>query len=287
MKRLVCFALTVLFSAFIFAERPIVQDIQTQAGKESKINVSWSLPKNPDKPITKYLIYRSSQQINSYLMLEDLTPIAEVSPLSTGYTDSVSDFKDYFYAVIAVTDKPYDFVLLSFNSTVNGTHVAIKTDAKEPERYEIEKLYPEGSLRETPLPYIDIIDSIVKPDIISDATVEKTSSLVDSSKKKKTLLSQYIFEEDLISPDSGDDYFLFEILKNSFVQKKYNEAISQLNKLIGTNISESTRNRAYFYLGESEYLLGHYENAVKIFVKIEHCYPVLAKKWLDSSLDRI
>ena len=41
--------------------------------------------------------------------------MAEVKAEFTGYTDTVSDFKDYFYAVIAVTDKPYDLVLLSFN----------------------------------------------------------------------------------------------------------------------------------------------------------------------------
>ena len=108
-----------------------------------------------------------------------------------------------------------------------------------------------------------------------------------SSKQKKPLLKQHIFEEDLISPDSGDDYFLFEILKTTFVKKKYKEAIVQLNKLAGTNINDATRNRAYFYIGEAEYLLGNYENAVKIFVKIQDTYPVLAKKWLDSALDRI
>lgn len=287
MKKSVCFLLGVFITFSIFAQRPIVQDIQAQAGRGAKINISWTLPKNPDKPITNFLIYRNTQQINSYQMLQELTPIAQVTPEATGYTDTVSDFNDYFYAVIAVTDKPYDLILLSFNATVTGTHVAIKTDNREPERLELEKLYPEGTLRETPLPYVDLIDGIVKPEIISDETVNQTNSLITAAKKKKPLLKQYIFEEDLISPDAGDDFLLFEILKTTFVQKKYNEAISQLNKLVGTNIGESTRNRAYFYIGESEYLLGHYENAVRIFVKLESVYPILAKKWLESALDRI
>lgn len=287
MKKLVCILFCVLLTFSLFAERPIVQNIQAQPGKSTKINISWTLPKNPDKPISSFLVYRSTQQINSYNMIKELSPIAKISSEATGYTDSVPDFKDYFYAVIAVTEKPYDLVLLSFNSTVTGTHVAIRTEASEPDRIELEKLYPDGTLRETPLPYIDIIDTLNKSETISDETVDYTNSLITKTKKKTPLLKQYIFEEDLISPDSGDDYFLFEILKTTFVKKKYNEAITQLNKLLGTNISESTRNRAYFYLGESEYLLGHYENAVRIFVQIENAYPILVKKWLDSALDRI
>lgn len=287
MKKSVCFLLAFLFTALIFAQRPIVQDIQAQPGKGTKINISWSLPKSPDKDITQLQVYRSLKQINSYNVIEGLIPIATLSPEATGYTDSVPDFKDYFYAVVAVTDKPYDLILLSFNATVTGTHIAIKTDSKEPEKIEIEKIYLDGTLRETPLPYVDIIDGIKKEEIISSETLNQTNALITKNKTKKPLLKAYIFEEDLISPDSGDDYLLFEILKTTFVQKKYNEAIIQLKKLVGTNISETTRNRAYFYLGESEYLLGHYENAIRIFVQIERAYPILTKKWLDSSLDRI
>lgn len=97
----------------------------------------------------------------------------------------------------------------------------------------------------------------------------------------------YIFEEDLISPDGGDDYLLFEILKTTFVQKKYHQAITQIKRLTGTNISNSTRDRAYFYMGEANYFLGNYDEAVKCFVKVQQAYPNLTKKWVDSALDRI
>ena len=97
----------------------------------------------------------------------------------------------------------------------------------------------------------------------------------------------YIFEEDLVSPDGGDEYLLFEILKASFVTKKYKETIEKLNQLIGTNISEETRNRAYFYLGESQYFCRNYEDAVRSFVKVQAAFPTVSKKWLEDSLDRI
>jgi len=287
MKKIVCLLSAILFTTLVFAQKPLIQDIQARAGKGTKINISWTLPVNSDKQITKFIIYRDIQQITTFNQINNLTPIAEISPEATGYTDTVKDYKDYFYAVVAYTDRPYDLILLSFNSTVTGTHVAMKTEEKIVPLKNEEKLYPEGTLRETPLPYVDLVEGFNKVSDFSEETMNHTNTLITSEPEKEKLLKPYIFEEDLISPDAGDDYFLFEILKTTFVQKKYNEAITQLNKLLGTNVSESTRNRAIFYLGESEYLLGHYDNAVRLFVKVQTVFPVVSKKWLDSALINI
>lgn len=287
MKKIVCLLFSIFFTSLIFAQKPIVQDIQAVAGKSTRINISWTLPVNPDKPITRFLIYRDIQQITTFNQINNLTPIAELPAEATGYTDTVKDYKDYFYAVIAYTDRAYDLILLSFNSTVTGAHIALKADEKITPLKQEEKFYPEGTLRETPLPYVDLVEGFNKVSNFSEETMNYTNSLITSEPEKDKLLKPYIFEEDLISPDAGDDYFLFEILKTTFVQRKYNEAINQLNKLLGTNVSESTRNRALFYLGESEYLLGHYDEAVRLFVKVQNIYPVISKKWLDSSLTNI
>ena len=122
---------------------------------------------------------------------------------------------------------------------------------------------------------------------VSEEAAFAAQTLTNKTKKREPVLKPYIFEEDLISPDGGDDYLLFEILKQYFVHKNYDEAIVQLNKLAGTNIKDSTRSRVYFYIGECEYLTGEYEKAVKSFVKVQDIYPTLARKWINSSLDRI
>lgn len=279
------------FSFILFAEKPIVRDIQTEAGKGNKINIYWTLPENPEKEISSFLIYRDTRQIASFSQIKNLEPIAQISSNFSGYTDSVKDFIDYFYCVLAITKdstSPYDLILLSFNSTVKGAHIAVNSQQKEPQKKETEKLYYEGTLRETPLPYIDIVENSIQPTpTVSEEAAFAAQTLTNKSKKKEPILKPYIFEEDLISPDGGDDYLLFEILKQYFVQKNYEEAIVQLNKLAGTNIKETTRNRIYFYIGECEYLTGEYENAVKSFVKVQDAYPILSRKWINSSLDRI
>ncbi len=279
------------FSSILFAEKPIVRDIQTEAGKGNKINIFWTLPENPEKEISSFFIYRDTRQIASYAQIKNISPIAQIDSNFSGYTDLVKDYNDYFYCVLAVTKDssvPYDLILLSFNSTVKGVHISMNTQQKEPQKQEKEKLYYEGTLRETPLPFIDIVENSLQPEpTVSEEAAFAAQTLTNKNKKREPVLKPYIFEEDLISPDGGDDYLLFEILKQYFVHKNYDEAIVQLNKLAGTNIKDSTRSRVYFYIGECEYLTGEYEKAVKSFVKVQDIYPTLARKWINSSLDRI
>ena len=279
------------FSFILFAEKPIVRDIQAEAGKGNKINIFWTLPENPEKEISSFFIYRDTRQIASYAQIKNISPIAQIDSNFSGYTDLVKDYNDYFYCVLAVTrdsSVPYDLILLSFNSTVKGVHISMNTQQKEPQKQEKEKLYYEGTLRETPLPFIDIVENSLQPEpTVSEEAAFAAQTLTNKNKKREPVLKPYIFEEDLISPDGGDDYLLFEILKQYFVHKNYDEAIVQLNKLAGTNIKDSTRSRVYFYIGECEYLTGEYEKAVKSFVKVQDIYPTLARKWINSSLDRI
>lgn len=279
------------FSSILFAEKPIVRDIQAEAGKGNKINIFWTLPENPEKEISSFFIYRDTRQIASYAQIKNISPIAQIDSNFSGYTDLVKDYNDYFYCVLAVTKDssvPYDLILLSFNSTVKGVHISMNTQQKEPQKQEKEKLYYEGTLRETPLPFIDIVENSLQPEpTVSEEAAFAAQTLTNKTKKREPVLKPYIFEEDLISPDGGDDYLLFEILKQYFVHKNYDEAIVQLNKLAGTNIKDSTRSRVYFYIGECEYLTGEYEKAVKSFVKVQDVYPTLARKWINSSLDRI
>lgn len=279
------------FSFILFAEKPIVRDIQAEAGKGNKINIFWTLPENPEKEISSFFIYRDTRQIASYAQIKNISPIAQIDSNFSGYTDLVKDYNDYFYCVLAVTKDssvPYDLILLSFNSTVKGVHISMNTQQKEPQKQEKEKLYYEGTLRETPLPFIDIVENSLQPEpIVSEEAAFAAQTLTNKTKKREPVLKPYIFEEDLISPDGGDDYLLFEILKQYFVHKNYDEAIVQLNKLAGTNIKDSTRSRVYFYIGECEYLTGEYEKAVKSFVKVQDIYPTLTRKWINSSLDRI
>ncbi len=291
MKKLICPLILILCAAHLFADRPLVRDIQARAGSGKKVRITWQLPENPEPALYNLLLYRTTEQISSYGQLRGLEPVATLTPDRAGYTDQLEDLRDYYYTVISETSAgPYDLVLLSFNSTITSVHLITKKVVEQPEeKAEYETMYPDGTLRKTPLPYLDIIEGVGSEPLISDKTASKVTSLTSGNSKATpaTILTPYIFEEDLVSPDGGDAYLLFEILKTSFVTKKYKETIDKLNHLIGTNISIETRNRACFYLGEAQYFNHNYEDSVKSFVKVQSAFPNLSQKWLEAALDRI
>ncbi|MBP5602730.1 MAG: tetratricopeptide repeat protein [Treponema sp.] len=287
------FLIVLIFTAAVIGlsaqNKPIVQDIQATYAKGTKINIYWTLPQNPEPAIKKLLVYRDTRPISSYNQLSTAYFVAELPAETCGYTDSVSDYNEYYYAVIAFTDHPYDLILVSMNSTVEGVHlIAPEPKDIEPKKKQEEKLYTDGTLRETPLPFINYVEGQGEQEVISDDAVKvATQFSAYSTGSGKTRVSPYFFEEDLVSPDSGDDFLLFEVLKTTFVQEKYEEAINLLNKLNGTNISESVRNRVYFYIAEAYFFTGDFEEAAKAFVKVAHVYPLQTKIWINYTLDRI
>lgn len=285
------FAVFFLFSSFgLFAfDRPMVSGIKASAAKGSKINILWNLPENTEKPVTKLMVYRSNKPVTSFEDLSTCTYVATLSGNTTGFTDTVKDLNDYFYAVIAVTDKPYDLVMPSLNATVSGVRLeGKKQEAEVKKEIPEEKTYPKGTLRETPLPFLDLVEGMDETENkISPEARQKASVLGIKTITKAEKLAPYFFEQDMISPERGDAYLLFDILSRYFAPRKYKDAVTQLTKLTSRNIEEDVENRALFYLGEALYYTGDYENAVRTFVKIQDVFPVQSQKWLEASLDRL
>ena len=208
-------AILFVFSFCINAQnKPIVTDIQALASKGTRINVYWTLPQNPEPAITKLLIYRDTRPISSYNQLSGAYFLAELPPESCGYTDTVSDYNDYFYAVIAFTDRPFDLILVSMNSTVEGVHlIAPQPKDIEPKKKEEEKLYTDGAMRETPLPFLNYVEGQGEA-LISDEVAQQASQFSGySTKTGLTPVSPYFFEEDL---------------KKNILQQVYNNFVNSL-----------------------------------------------------------
>lgn len=291
-KRIIfAFGVVSLISSFLFAkERPIVSDINAVPGKGTAINISWKLPVNPEKKVQMFYVYRSSSPIGTYYDISNAVLIAKVDSVTAGFIDNVKNYNDYYYAVIAQVDgQKYDIILPSINSTVNGVH--LKFPERTEEYYETasakEKLIGPDEMRDTPLPFINFSDVAIRKKMPFSLEVQNAAKSLTGKRKSKKhkLLEIYVFEEDLISPEGGDDYLLFDILKNTFIQKKYSEACTQLESLLRTNCSLKVQHRAIFYLGESQYYSRRYNDSVRTFLQIYEIYPSLTKKWVDSSLD--
>lgn len=294
MKKLFTLTAALFLSLSCFAkERPIITNLEASGTSGNKINISWKVPRDAEPKIQKLFLYRNSRPIGSYHDISGSTLIATLEPEAETFSDTLKNYNDYYYAVIAqVSNGKYDIILPSINATVNGTHLNLpqKTGNSEKTESAKEKLVPIDGKRETPLPFLDITEQLSrKPLQISEETRKIAKSLSENTKNdaKEKNLEPYIFEEDIISPDGGDDFLLFEILRTTFIQKKYKDAADQLKKLLGTNRSKEVTKRAVFYLGESEYYTADYSAAVRTFLLVYDDYPVQAKKWIDATLDKM
>lgn len=265
--------------------RPIVDMINTIPVSTDKIKITWKSPKNFDAE--SILVFRSTKPFNSASDIKNLKPAAKLPPKSLSFIDSVPDYREYYYAVLAEQKNGTicDIILPSVNATVRG--VKIEKEEILPPAAHNEKTYENGMLRELPLPYLNFIEELKnEPSKLSDKVIQEGKKLASTSGTlKKQKLAPYYFDEDLISPDGGDDYHLFEILKNYFVKKDYKTSKDELLKFLSINRSEETTNRAVFYLGQANYFLGEYRDALPLFLYSEDAYPVLSKKWINSTLD--
>ena len=307
-------------SLCIFAQstRPVVTDINAFPVSSTKITVSWSLPQKTDgNSISALLVYRSTRPLIDISSFANLEPVAQLPGASLSYTDTVSDTREYYYAVISVTQpgsyaadeelyydeeldgpqtnpgtgKTYSVLLPGVNATVKGTRakaVQKKENRKAvPQVSEPEKVYGENELREQPLPFIDVLGDKkeVHERTISEEAERRALQLAGKTKAEKYMLEVHVFEEDLISPAGGDEYLLFEVLRTSFIQKNYKGAEKKLKQFLSQNRKASVTDRAHFYLGESLYYQGKYSDALSQFLLVEERYPALTRKWIESTLD--
>ena len=56
MKKIICSLIIITAAALLFAERPLVRDIQARAGSGKKIRITWQLPAEAKPALYNLLI---------------------------------------------------------------------------------------------------------------------------------------------------------------------------------------------------------------------------------------
>ncbi|MDE7292287.1 MAG: hypothetical protein K2N58_09595 [Treponemataceae bacterium] len=318
LKKIAFFLTTFLYAENIFSQsRPVANKISAIAGAEKNIEIAWTFPERTTSKITGAKIYRAAKPISSYQEIAHISPIAHVA--GSQYIDTVSKGGEYFYAVIAVTEKgDYKAIIPGLNSTTSGARprISAKEERAQSEN-EFEENPPSASneksnfpqnansnsmqkfsaanqeqaappLRKTPLPFPGTILGLENErKEFSEEAKQSVANLANGSKKQKSepFKTPYFFEDDMFAPDGGDGYILFETLREGLVQRKYRESVGLFIDFLSVNRNAAVTNRAEFYLGESFYFCGEYKKAVQCFLAVQEIFPALAKKWIDSSLD--
>ena len=293
MKKLIFILISLILPICAFSQsRPIIENLEANSTELYKIKLTWTLPSMPSPKIEKLYIYRDSKQITSYSQISSLNPIATLDKNSTFYIDNVQNTNEYFYSIIAETnDGPYKIIIPSINSTLNGIMPLFKNTSNNSNRNIQHKetfTINQNSKRVFPLPQINFDknnDSKNNKITLGKKAIDAGNELGKGYNKKNYISKIHVFEEDLICPEGGDEYFLFRILKESFVKNNFATSVENLTDFLSVYRNKETTSRAIFYLAESYYFSGNYEKAIYHFLAVKDIYPELTKKWLDSSLD--
>ena len=274
------------FFAQIAESRPVCTSLSAEKVGINKIKLTWKIP--PKFTAASVAIFRSLEPITLKSTISAERPIAEVPAKLTTYTDTVKKFGEYYYAVVA-RDKEGTLFTMLF-PTVNATATPVALTAPngfydtEPEP---EEQYIPGFLRELPLPYLDLISDLdIQPTQMPLKAKRDAAILAGKyADAKPEMLPPYVFEDDFVCATGGDDFYLFESLKNYFIKKDYKGSVTDLRKLLSVKRSPEVTTRAVFYLAESQYYCKNYRHALELFLFLEDDVPELAKKWIDSTLD--
>jgi tetratricopeptide (TPR) repeat protein len=320
------FLITVLFflthhALFASGTRPVVTDIQAHASGSNKITITWTIPSfSKGQHIAYQRVYRANRPFTSTADLSEQTLLATVDGLSASYTDTLDDYREYYYAVIALVasgdfgteDLFYDeeldaapaqteedavaylLILPGVNATVTGSRIPLPSRASLMNTNS-EETASESSARELrnlPLAYISFTDETnltgtqTGPRTISERAEKSAQRLAGKRIAPQVFTEPYVFEEDLVMPAKAtDDYELFNILKTSFIRQNWAEASKQLRTFLSQNRSVETVKRARFYLGECYYFMQNYADAVTCFLSTEEVMSPLVRKWSENALD--
>ena len=267
--------------------RPVCTAISAQKVGVNKIKLSWNLPENFNA--ASIAIFRSTSQIQQKSFISAEKPVAELPAHTTSYTDNLKHFGDYYYALIA-RDKNgnlFNMLLPTVNATVKAVSLLPPDDYYEIASNEPDEQYVPGFLRELPLPYLDLISDLdIKATPMTSKAKKAGIELAGNyAVKKPRLLNPYVFEEDMVLSPEGDDFFLFESLKNYFIKKDYKGSVKDLRNFLAITREPYVTTRAVFYLAQSQYYCRNYRKALELFLFVEDELPELSKKWIDSTLD--
>ena len=295
-------------SAIFAQNRPVAKSISATAAQDKTIELSWEFPAKTQPKILGLQIFRRPRPYAAIQDLDGDIPIAELSPEKKSYKDVLTANGSYFYAVVAVTQKgPYKIIIPGMNATTTGARPQIaavpqsdeiphtkdedlalkKIDESALTESQKELLYADTRMRKAPLPYPGTLLGFDDGKAKMSAQSKRSAAELGSKKVRESaaIKSPYFFEEDMFSPDGGDEYTLFEALRAGLAPKKYAQSVDLLQDFLSVHRNKETTERALFYLGQSHYFCKDYKSAIRCFLEVQDAFPELSKQWIDSSLD--
>ncbi len=238
------------------------------------------------------VIYRSTNPINNY---NDLVKAS----LITTFISSDNIFIDY-----PLEGVPYFYLIMDSLLTKAGEYVIKKEQNVTTQSILIHnsnsyiKIENRGTLRNQPLPYLDLKSSIESGKHLSDSYTElpvkynltfESQNIVNNIVnnifiKKSVDYEIVIFDSDMGTSSNSEEYQLKRILETDFRDKNWVAANRLLSNFLSVDHSKTIQNSAHFYLAQVLFFQNKYTDSFMEFTLIHDELPMETKPWMDVLL---
>ncbi len=273
------------------SDSTIITGIEASAIEDS-ILVSF-VSTNPSR---ETVIFRNTTPI---LTTDDL--ISSLTPTTLPeYTKSYKDFPipgiEYYYAVLDAGQFKVGKYRLVKGQNTTSTPVKITDKVTRTGLPDIE--YSQL----LPLPFLSLSTSVDKDTkILSSPYIllpdykklsEKTRKTVDRFLQKmpgsaRKEMKIEILPAETATNETGEAYNLQAIVKQYLNPKDMAKLQEKLTDFFRTEHSEEVSARGYFYMGQADYFMGKYDQALVHFLLADDRYYVEIQPWLDACFARL
>lgn len=305
----------ILPAEYIFcAPRPILYELKAQQMEEDKILLTWKTPNwDSGRQPTGIYLFRDTKPLEN---IDSRFPLAILPISSNYYIDTPGDYREYFYAIVAITNpseesqslitgqlyydeeldslpkNEKDIFIPGINSTAQGIRIQglqhtaenlAQLQKERQKRMEEGKSYDEGTLREKPLPLMEFPGSTrMDSTEISSGIAEKIQLIASKNGTiPKKILDFYLFPED-------SDTRKTKIPVTNLIKKDFAKAGPELLNFLSATEKESPEYyRCKFYIAECSYFSGNFSESTKQFAMLQDMYPKLCLNWVKSSLEML
>lgn len=200
------------------------------------LRLKWEPPANADSISPKYTIYKSSEPLSSLPAINKAEKFVEVNHPDTTFLDQdLHKSQTLYYGVSVTVNEKETLPLVKNKSFVRVFYV-------------MDKDKPEG----------------LQPTDAKQANKDDEDDDEDEKPKKK--VEPVKKEESVVHANPND---LYEILKNTYWKKRYEEAVFRLKEYLEKEKDSFYRGKAFLYIALSYFRMGNYREALHYMLKDE------------------
>lgn len=249
----------------------------------------------PSRIDREVVVLRSLAPISAAEDLSNAIDLGAIESAARMYQDFPIPGVTYYYAVLdrGLLESGRPAVSPGDNATASGVSLPAPELRPEPDRAE------SGDLRGAPLPTLSLSEGLSGHggQAVHDAPAPSLTAALSprTARSESALLSRIdrvwtepavepeIFTEDITPGTSAEERSLSEIISFALMRRDFETAELLFTNFLSVRRSQEIERRARFYLGQSLFFQGKYDQAVMTLLPIRETF-LPAGRWLDRAL---